>query len=338
LEVLEKIKPDYQSVRIFGCACYPNLHPFNARKLEYRSVQCAFLGYSNLHKGFKCLDINSGRLYISRDVIFDETIFPFAKLHSNAGMRLSQEILLLSSHLLNPDQFDHGVENSADPTMTNASINPANGACEFTENREGNEEENGEEIGADLVQITESDRDRMCTTRHGTEAQGQVDPAATSSAENASPTASPRLGHQRIQSLRATLAQVSRQNRVTAAGGPRPREPTALARCSAARGGPSSHHTEDSGSDAPTSDHEVDTRRNPEEDPAASTGSGSGVASGPTSSAPASDGEIPVQRMSTRLLTRVNSTNVLDEGLRIGEIGRRMNSKVKLVEIGAYRK
>jgi hypothetical protein len=34
----------------------------------------------------------------------------------------------------------------------------------------------------------------------------------------------------------------------------------------------------------------------------------------------------------------VNSTNVLDEGLRIGELGRRMNSKVKLVEIGVYRK
>jgi hypothetical protein len=37
-------------------------------------------------------------------------------------------------------------------------------------------------------------------------------------------------------------------------------------------------------------------------------------------------------------VTRVNSTNVLDEGLRIGEIGHRMNSKVKLVEIGVYRK
>jgi histone deacetylase 1/2 len=58
LEVLEKIKPDYQSMRIFGC--YPNLRPFNARKLEYCSIQCVFLGYSNLHKGFKCLDINSG--------------------------------------------------------------------------------------------------------------------------------------------------------------------------------------------------------------------------------------------------------------------------------------
>jgi hypothetical protein len=33
----------------------------------------------------------------------------------------------------------------------------------------------------------------------------------------------------------------------------------------------------------------------------------------------------------------INLTNVLDEGLRIGEIGRRMNSKV-LVEISVYRK
>lgn len=27
-----------------------------------------FLGYSNMHKGFKCLDISTGRVYISRDV------------------------------------------------------------------------------------------------------------------------------------------------------------------------------------------------------------------------------------------------------------------------------
>jgi hypothetical protein len=32
----------------------------------------------------------------------------------------------------------------------------------------------------------------------------------------------------------------------------------------------------------------------------------------------------------------LNSTNVLDEGLRIGEIGRRMNSKVNSVKQGGY--
>jgi hypothetical protein len=38
------------------------------------------------------------------------------------------------------------------------------------------------------------------------------------------------------------------------------------------------------------------------------------------------------------MLTRVNLTNVLDEGLRIGGIGRQMNSKVRLVKISIYRK
>jgi hypothetical protein len=37
-------------------------------------------------------------------------------------------------------------------------------------------------------------------------------------------------------------------------------------------------------------------------------------------------------------MTRVNSTNVLDEGLRIGKRGRQMNSKVKSVKQGVYRK
>jgi hypothetical protein len=56
-----------------------------------------FLGYNNLHKGFKYLDVVEGRVYISRDVVFDETIFPFHKLNPNAGARLRAEILLLPS-------------------------------------------------------------------------------------------------------------------------------------------------------------------------------------------------------------------------------------------------
>jgi hypothetical protein len=38
-------------------------------------------------------------VYISRDVVFDETVFPFASLHSNAGARLRAEINLLPLHL-----------------------------------------------------------------------------------------------------------------------------------------------------------------------------------------------------------------------------------------------
>jgi hypothetical protein len=48
-----------------------------------------------LHKGFKCLDVATSRIYISRDVTFDEGVFPFSKLHLNAGAKLRSEVHLL---------------------------------------------------------------------------------------------------------------------------------------------------------------------------------------------------------------------------------------------------
>ncbi|WVZ57430.1 hypothetical protein U9M48_007816 [Paspalum notatum var. saurae] len=97
-EKLLQHKPAYDSLRVFGCACWPNLRPYNARKLAFRSTKCVFLGYSSLHKGFKCLEPSTGRVYISRDVVFDESVFPFANLHPNAGALLRRQILLLPEH------------------------------------------------------------------------------------------------------------------------------------------------------------------------------------------------------------------------------------------------
>lgn len=99
------LEPEYAFLRMFGCAVWPHLRPYNTRKLQYRSKQCVFVGYSNQHKGFKCLDPKEGRVYISRDVVFDETVFPFASLHPNAGARLRAEILLLPESLVPSSRF-----------------------------------------------------------------------------------------------------------------------------------------------------------------------------------------------------------------------------------------
>jgi histone deacetylase 1/2 len=64
-EVLFQEKPEYSMLRVFGCACWPNLRPYNTHKLAFRSKRCVFLGYNNMHKGFKCLDISTSRIYIS---------------------------------------------------------------------------------------------------------------------------------------------------------------------------------------------------------------------------------------------------------------------------------
>jgi hypothetical protein len=151
LECLFHTKPNYLSLWVFGCACWPNLHPYNNHKLQFRSKQCAFLGYSTQHKGFKCLDIVEGRIYILRDVVFDETIYPFAKLNPNAGARLRSEISLLPCSPLSGHN-DACLTND-DLTLTNLHTNDNLGqttdrvyAGDLGENNEENHEENEAEL------------------------------------------------------------------------------------------------------------------------------------------------------------------------------------------------
>jgi hypothetical protein len=116
-------QPNFSFLRVFGCACWPNLRPYNKHKLQFRSKKCVFLGYSTLHKGYKCLDTSSGCVYISRDVVFDESVFPFAELAPNSGKRIADKILLLPDHLTNHDRsMDFGVAN-----VNNALLEP--GCC-----------------------------------------------------------------------------------------------------------------------------------------------------------------------------------------------------------------
>ncbi|KAM1445841.1 hypothetical protein ACFX2I_041816 [Malus domestica] len=81
-ELLFFTSPDYSRLRVFGCGCYTWLKPYTTSKLDSKSKSCVFLGYSLQHKGYRCLDPLTQRVYISRHVLFDETTFPFHTLSS----------------------------------------------------------------------------------------------------------------------------------------------------------------------------------------------------------------------------------------------------------------
>jgi hypothetical protein len=70
--------PTYDHLRVFSCACYPNTSATTPHKLSPRSTRCLFLGYSSNHKGYRCLDLASHHIIISRHVVFDEDVFPLA--------------------------------------------------------------------------------------------------------------------------------------------------------------------------------------------------------------------------------------------------------------------
>jgi histone deacetylase 1/2 len=75
---LFSVQPNYDFLHTFGGTCWPSLRKYNAHKLAFQYKQSVFLGCSPMHKGYKCLDKSTERIYISRDVVFDESIFPYA--------------------------------------------------------------------------------------------------------------------------------------------------------------------------------------------------------------------------------------------------------------------
>ncbi|KAM2408029.1 hypothetical protein ACFX1X_027124 [Malus domestica] len=76
--------PSLSSLKIFGTAVYPYLRPYNVNKLQARSDECVFVGYSIGYKGVLCYNRTTQRLLLSRHVIYDENVFPFKKSHSSS--------------------------------------------------------------------------------------------------------------------------------------------------------------------------------------------------------------------------------------------------------------
>ena len=68
---------DIFSLKVFGCPCYPYLRPYSQHKHNHRIAECIFLGYSNVSKGYLCLDLLTNKLYTCRHVLFSEHRFPF---------------------------------------------------------------------------------------------------------------------------------------------------------------------------------------------------------------------------------------------------------------------
>lgn len=114
-EALHGKAPDYTSLRAFGCKCFPYLRPYMKNKLDPKSLVSVFLGYNEKYKGYRCFYPPTGKVFISRHVLFDESQYPFADIYIHLH-KPNESVLLQAWRLVNlrppsdDSVRDHGTE------------------------------------------------------------------------------------------------------------------------------------------------------------------------------------------------------------------------------------
>lgn len=75
-EKLYRKKPAYAHMKVFGCLAFASTLTNQRHKFDSRARRCVFLGYPLGTKGYKLLDVENGKIFVSRNVIFHEWVMP----------------------------------------------------------------------------------------------------------------------------------------------------------------------------------------------------------------------------------------------------------------------
>ena len=85
-EILFGHPPIYEHMRVFGYLVFVATQYKEHDKFQTRGIPRDFLGYSATQKACKLLDLKTNKLMDSRDVRFEENVFPFHEDNLQAYM------------------------------------------------------------------------------------------------------------------------------------------------------------------------------------------------------------------------------------------------------------
>src|SRR5664279_186397 len=88
IEVWSGTPANYSQLRVFGCTAYAHV---DNGKLEPRVVKCLFLGYGSGVKGYKLWNPETKKTFMSRSVVFNESVMYNDSLSTNTSSDSSDE-------------------------------------------------------------------------------------------------------------------------------------------------------------------------------------------------------------------------------------------------------
>ncbi|KAL0382041.1 UNVERIFIED_CONTAM: Retrovirus-related Pol polyprotein from transposon RE2 [Sesamum calycinum] len=124
-EILYQKLPSLDHLRVFGCLCYATNTLPHKDKFEPRASKCVFMGYSQIHKGYRLYNIADKTMFTSRDVQFHESQFPFEQISPTPTSYLPAPVTDIASYPSpSPAPVDSTTSSSVSPVPEYSSLTP----------------------------------------------------------------------------------------------------------------------------------------------------------------------------------------------------------------------
>ncbi len=82
-------KPNVSHLKMFGCIIYVRVLDDKISKLDPKAKKCIFIKYSLDQKGYRCFNLSTPKLQVSRNVVFDEmvSLYSLMKIIENGEVK-----------------------------------------------------------------------------------------------------------------------------------------------------------------------------------------------------------------------------------------------------------
>jgi hypothetical protein len=104
-------KPNVSHLIMFGCITYVHVLDEKRSKLDPKAKKCIFIRYSLKQKGYRCFNLSTRKLQVSRDVMFDEMVSWYSplKISEDGEARIGD----VSSNVEQESQLINGPQKSS---------------------------------------------------------------------------------------------------------------------------------------------------------------------------------------------------------------------------------
>ncbi|XP_056695786.1 uncharacterized protein [Spinacia oleracea] len=129
-EIMFHSVPVYERLMVFGSLCFAYNTKVQKDKFDSRSRRCVFIGYPAGYKAFKLYDLDTHTVFVSRDVIFFETIFPYKLSLPDKNLSPLPQTVSFGTEVSSPNTVDlifpispntHISHNSPSPSLLSPS-------------------------------------------------------------------------------------------------------------------------------------------------------------------------------------------------------------------------